>query len=619
MGLLNLFSSKKKKETSLEDSFLESNDYILNMISPDSIEEKEDYIRSGTNYLRTLVAVEYTSVISQEVIQKLNDLSDNISIVQYLNDYDISDVRKQLSESIKQNIVKLKSKYISESSKADCEAEIDSARMLLNQLAYKGERMFMFQMLIHIVAKNEKELDTLTSLVKNTMGQFAKTIVPIIRMKDAFDSFLPLGKNKVYDLTYRPMNAEAVSLTFPFHENEIFDDKGIIKGKNITTGNIVSVNDDELINRHEFVIGISGSGKSTYLFQDAIRKYIVFNRRIIFLDPKGEFGPILKNIGGEWVQFNLKGGNVINIFDIPKGSKNSESGNPIHDKISNILTTFRLMYPPMTDLQEDILSKFLQKFYLEYKIDEETDISNLKPTDFPILEDFYNFLSEKKKNDPEEYTEISNFHTTLYPYSHGLYAKIFNGHTNIDVSNKLVCYDIFNLQNKEKVQRVVYFMLLSHINYEILNGDKSPTQVYIDEAHIIADPKVPVAMEHVHFMMKVLRSFNCGITAATQSITDFLSAKNDKKNYGEAVISQAIQRLYLPMHDSEIKFLEEELGNTFSEEEKSTLRVIEGRSEEQAGKGIYFCGSRKIKLQINLNKLEKQLWIEKKDLNELVL
>lgn len=278
------FLSKKKE--SLEDSYDNSNEHILNMLSPDSIEEKESYIRTGTNFTRTLVAVEYTPVLIQDSIQRLNDLSDNISVTQYISEYDSSEVRKQLSESIKQNNQKMNSKYVNDAGKSDALAQIDSARMLLNQLSFKNEKMFIFQLLIHLVANDLKDLDSLTQQVKATVGPFAKTLTPTTKMKEAFDSFLPIGKNKVYDMTYRPMNAEAVAYFFPFHENEIFDENGIIKGKNITTGNVVIVDDDLLLNRHEFVIGISGSGKSTYIFQDMMRKYML-GRRVIVIDPKG--------------------------------------------------------------------------------------------------------------------------------------------------------------------------------------------------------------------------------------------------------------------------------------------------------------------------------------------
>lgn len=607
-----------KKKESLEDSY--SNEHILNLISPDSIEEKENYIRSGTNYTRTLVVVEYSSILVREYIRKLSDISDNISIVQYITEYDTSEVKRHLSESIRQNNQKLNSKYVNDAMKSEAEAQIDSARMLLNQLSFKNEKMFMFQMLIHIVANSLKELDTLTQQVKVICGSFAKTLTPTTRMKDAFDSFLPIGKNKVYDLTYRPMNAEAVALFFPFHENEIFDERGIIKGRNMTTGNVVIVDDDLLLNRHEFVIGVSGSGKSTYIFVDMMKKYML-GRRIIVIDPKGEFGEVFDTLGGEQVKISLKGGDIINPFDIPKinNSDDTNDSNPIISKISTLLTMFRLMYPEMTDLQEDILSKILIELYEKFDITEETNINDLKPTDFPKIDDLYEFLNDKKEEGSEEYKHLMDFHTTLYAYAKGMFSKVFNGHTNVDVTKPLVCYDIFDLQKREKVQRIVYFNLLSHINYDILNGDRHPTQVYIDEAHIIADPKVPLAMDYVHFMMKVLRSFNCGVTAATQSIKDFLSAKDDKRNYGEAVISQAIQRLYLPMQEVEINFLEEELGHQFSEEERSTLTVVEGRKDEQAGKGIYFVGAKKIKLEVQLTDIEKQLWFERKKLSELVV
>lgn len=198
-----------------------------------------------------------------------------------------------------------------------------------------------------------------------------------------------------------------------------------------------------------------------------------------------------------------------------------------------------------------------------------------------------------------------------------MFAKILNGYTNVDVYNPLVVYDIFELQNQKKIQRVVYFNLFAHISYDILNGDKHPTQLYIDEAHTIADPKVPVAMEYLFFMMRTLRSFNCGVTSATQSITDFLNAKDEYRNYGEAVISQSLQRLYLAMNKSEIQYLEEELNQDFSEEEKAAITVVEGRKDEQAGKGIYMVGTKKIKMEVELTDVEKRIWFNGETVSEI--
>lgn len=158
---------------------------------------------------------------------------------------------------------------------------------------------------------------------------------------------------------------------------------------------------------------------------------------------------------------------------------------------------------------------------------------------------------------------------------------------------------------------------MSHITYTAINGNGEDMQVVFDECHVIADPKIPLAMQQLYFMLKVLRSFNVGVSTATQSIKDFLSAKDDKRNYGEAVINQSVQRMYLPMIESEIAFLEKELAHSFSEKEKSILTVREAEKSKQAGKGILFIGSKKVQCSVVLNEVEADIWFKKKKLDDL--
>lgn len=615
--------SKKKKNNLFEESFQGLNQHVLTALSPDHIHEGENYIKTGSNFTRTLLFLDYEPVIHQVRVQQLSEMSENISFTYFIEEYNTQEVKTQLSKSIKQNRMKINSKYTDEAQKADSEAQIDSATSILQSLAMGSDKMFMFHTLVHIVSDSLDNLNNLTTFVKSRIGALGTTQSPSIRAMDAYRSFLPLAKNHVDELTFKMMNSEAVSYFFPFHENEMFSQKGIIKGRNTTTGNVIIVDDDKLLNRHEFIIGISGSGKSTYLFQDLMKKWYLQNRRIIVIDPKGEFGKIFKELGGEWVKFKLKGGNQINPFDLPKTNAvlseemEKETGNVLLSKVTQLLTMFKLMFPTMTDLQEDIISKLIIETYTAKGINDETDPSTLKSTDFPIMSDFYEKLTAFKERNPEQYERILDFHTTLEVYTYGLYKNLFNGHTNVNTTSDLISYDIKDFTDNEKVQRIVYYNLLSHNTYEILNGDGRLTQFYIDEAHLIADPKVPLAMQYVHFMMKVLRSFNCGVTPATQSIKDFLSAKDDKRNYGEAVITQAVQRLYLPMTETEVDFLEKNLAHVFSEEERTTLVMRDGEKSEQAGKGIFFSGSKKIKIEVQLTEMEKELWFKKKPLKDI--
>ena len=614
--LSNLF--KKKQDPTFEDSVIESN-VIVDQIAPDSIEIGENYVRSGNNFTRTLICVDFEPLLQQKDIRELSEISENISIVQFLNIYDKTKVHAELSRSIRQNTAKLNEPNLSPSIQEDARAQIESAEMLLRQLTRTKERMFMFQLLFHVVAPTMEELESVSTQIKTVTSSIGKLIFPMTRAKEAFDSFLPIGKNKVYELSYRAMNSEAVAMFFPWHENEIFDAEGIIKGKNIETNNIVMINDKNYLNKHATCIGSTGSGKSTYMFSDMLRRY-AFGDRIIVIDPKGEFGRPFKAMKGEWVKFSLEGESIINPFDLPQHSFVEQEGritqsNPLYDKISTLITMFQLMYSDMTDLQADILSEVLLELYADERFGKsitiESDVSQLEPTDFPVMKDLYDLIEEKRKTNKEQFETLKMFHQTLKAYATGTYANLFNGHTNVDVKSDLISYDLMSVYNHPRVQKPLYFLLLSSLRDEIMKGDKRSTQLYIDEAHIIADPRVTVAMEYLYEMMKVVRSFNCGITTATQQIQDFLSAKDQNRNYGDAVISLSVQQLILPMQRKEVMFINKEMHYDFSQDDIDFLEFQEVDRNEKAGKGFLFVGSRKIKLQVELTDVEKELWINK--------
>src|SRR5699024_2573764 len=269
------------------------NNVILNKMAPDSIEVKKDYIRTGDNYTRTMVAVSFRPLLGLERIKSLTEISENVSVVQHLEEYSSEQYRSDISKSIKQNTAKLNEPKLSPAAKASAEKQIEDAQMILRDMETKNERMFNFQLVIHVVANSLDELQQISNQVRSSISSIAKVIYPHLRSKDAFDSFLPLNKNKVRDLTYRPMSGEAVAHFFPFHENEIFEERGIVQGRNLDTNNILLTNDENYLNKHITYIGTTGAGKSTALFVNMMRKYM-FNNRVIVIDPKSDFGDIYK-------------------------------------------------------------------------------------------------------------------------------------------------------------------------------------------------------------------------------------------------------------------------------------------------------------------------------------
>lgn len=629
---LGLKNKESVEELTLEDTY-DVNDTILTKLSPDSIIEKEDYVQLGDNYTKTYAISALKSQIEADDLREINEFNENINMSLFYSEIDNSKIEKELSKSISENTSKVNSETNKAHIKAKAQAEIDSANKLLEQLAHKETKMFDLQVLLGITASSEKELESLSGQIHTKFSSLGRVTYPRLRSKEAFDSNLPFANNKISELSTNTISSNALSYFFPFHENEIIHEDGVIEGKNRTTGNIIKVNPQNLLNKHTFAVGISGSGKSTFLFTDMMRKKILGDD-ILVIDPKGEFGEPFEVAGGKWFKFsNSKGGNMLNMFDVPAQSiKVDESGNykekinPLRDHISSLMVTANLMYQNLSLDASNELSEVFIELYSDFNMninDDSLDYSKIKSTEFPILEDLANlidsFAREKLKNgdpnpkyDKQRYDRLANFRKGIEKYVSGLYAHVLNGHTNIDVTNKgLVAFDVSEVTEIKDLNRVVYYNVLTYIKKLILNGNGKSTQVYVDEAHYLADPKVPVAMENLFIMMKVFRSLNCGVTSATQSIQDFFSAKDDLRNYGEAVIDQSVQRLYLPMQEKEVDEVNERLNLRLSEEDKDFLKVRSGEKTEDTGKGFFYVGSKKVKIEVILTDLEKKVWVDK--------
>lgn len=637
MGILDIFKRKSNGDVSEEEFAASLHEYdngLLSALSPDYIQEHDNYVQLGSNYTRTLVLMDYNTMISQEDIQEWSEISENVSISYHIKKKSTGEVKANLSKAIKQSRLKQADERLDDASKIEAEVQERDASRVIRELASGSESMFELNVLFHLNAPNLQELDRLTQKVKSMIGATATAYSPNLRAMDAYHSFLPIGELKVSDLTSRLVNSEALSFFFPFHENEMFQESGMYYGINEKTKNVILVDQEKLLNKHKVYIGVSGVGKSTALFADIMKEYMV-GTKIQVNDPKGEFGSKFRNLGGEWVKFSVESNTSrINPFDLPKQSFQSSDDdddviatNPIYNKIPQLIVMFKLMFPDMDALQENIVSNIILDVYKSKGIqsDEDgmqaTDFSKLKPTDFPTLSDFDDALASLRKEDLERYAEIRNFHMGIEVYIKGAYKNLFNGHTNVNVNSDLVAYDSLSFSNDEKVQRILYYNIMSHMTYEAINGDGTPMRFVFDEAHVIADPNIPLAMKQLFYMLKVLRSFNVGVSTATQSIKDFLSAKDrmSGKNYGEAVINQSVQKMYLPMMAYEIDFLEKELSHVFSEKERSILTVRDGDKAKQAGKGILFIGNKKIYTAVKLTPMEADLWFHNKKLHEIVV
>nr|WP_316047518.1 hypothetical protein [Planococcus glaciei] len=145
----SLFRAKPKEEPTFEETVFSMNETLLTAIAPDNLTEYDSSVRIGANYTRTLLIVDYDPIQDQNKIQQVTELPENVSIVNYLQEYNIGEVRSQLVKSIKQNRMKMNTRFADEQTIIDSEGQIESASEMLRNLSYRNDKIFLFHTLIH--------------------------------------------------------------------------------------------------------------------------------------------------------------------------------------------------------------------------------------------------------------------------------------------------------------------------------------------------------------------------------------------------------------------------------------------------------------------------------------
>lgn len=582
---------------------------LKDMIAPAPIFHEElNYIRLGENYARTFLVIDYPGSPKGNFLSKLYRFKGNLTISTHLVPKPSDDYIKQTERSISELNTELNGKRkMKPGRKLELEQKLSAAEMTLEKLM-GGERSAIFHvhMYLHLQASSLEDLERDTKRLKvNTLKRGLRIVQADANMIEGFKAILPTVSNTIPEMTYRNFDTEAASALFPFDESELFHDKGIIKGKNITTDSLVLIDQKALPSHNEFIVGQTGMGKSFYLMKDLLRKW-KDGDRVFVIDPEGEISKVCNKVGGQVIKMSPMSKSVVNILEInsmmdradidAEDPEAAEIQPLLFQKIQRLKIFFKLIKKNMEIVEMAQLEQAIIATYEKKRINFKSDFTIFKAKDFPILEDLYIEIEDNNK-----YKHLQDFKEILYMYVHGSNSMMFNGHTNVDLDNDFICFNLKELEEESDSQAAAMYNALNFLWDEITSKKKVFTWLYVDEAHTIADPDNPRAMKFLYQIYKRIRKYHGGATVATQQIADFLSAVEGHRNYGQAIIGNSISQLILPLKDKDIADLRNHEILKLSEEEELII------SKFRQGEGIYVVGNNRVHMKVDHTPAEMKL------------
>lgn len=507
---------------------------FFDMILPGSVKFLSDHYVVGDSYRSVWVIREYPpSTEEQAILSQLADRS-GVTLRIYHRLVESMEQRKIIQNATRRN--KLKSGGTDVNETIEAEGNLQDVIELLANLRKNKEPLLHCSVFIELKARN---VDALKELQSDIAMELTRSKISVdrltLRQKEGFLSVIPTGYNQFGAQYERVLPASSVANLYPFNFSGKTDPQGLYIGRDKYGTNILVDFDrraEDKTTSNILILGNSGQGKS-YLLKLILANIRESGKAIICLDPESEYEELCSALGGCYIDF-MSGEYTINPLE-PKAWTDSvediDATTPeAFKKVTRLsqhiafLKDFFRSYKDFSDTQIDTIEILLSKLYARFGITDATDYSAKKPTDFPIMEDFYKLCEEEfysyDKQRKYLYTEdtLQDVCLGIHSMCIGAESKYFNGHTNITDSHFLVFGVKGLMDTNKRLKDAMLFNILSFMSNQLLGQGK--TAASIDELYLFLTNMT--AIEYIRNAMKRVRKKDSSIILASQNIEDFL-------------------------------------------------------------------------------------------------
>jgi hypothetical protein len=473
-------------------------------------------------------AVSYLQIMAPEaqddILSKLLDTDGNSVVNLHIRTIDQAEAIKM----IKRLITDLDSMKITEQKRAvrsgydmdimpsDLATYGDEAKKLLRDLQNRNEKLILLTVLVVNVGTSKQNLENNIFQLSGVAQSGNNKLMRLDYMQEpGLMSSLPLGLNQVP--IQRAVTTSSTAVFIPFVTREIFQGgEALYYGRNTLSGNMIMADRKLLKNPNGLILGVPGSGKSFSAKREITNAFLITGDDIIICDPESEYAPLVNALGGQVIKVSQNSRDFINPMDI--NLNYSEEDDPLMLKSDFILSLCELVCGGKNGLEAEeitLIDRAVGNVYREY-FAKAAGGGSPAPDDMPVLEDLYDELRKM----PED--KAQRVATALEIYVHGS-LRVFNHRTNVDISNRLVCFDLKELgkQLRKLGMLIVQDQVWNRVTENRAGG--RATRYYMDEMHLLLKEEQTAAYSVE--IWKRFRKWGGIPTGITQNVKDLLASR----------------------------------------------------------------------------------------------
>lgn len=483
-------------------------------IAPDSYENHADYFKLGNRYGRVLLLRDYASYIKDSMVAELTDINRNlmlsIDIIPVPTDEAVREVENRLL-GVETNITNWQRKQNMNNNYSavvpyDMEQQRKESKEFLDDLTTRDQRMMFAVITVVHTADTKKQLDNDTEEILTTARKHLCQMTTLrYQQMEGLQTAIPFGVRKID--AFRTLTTESLAVFMPFRVQEVHDKNGIYYGQNVISKNMMICDRRRLLNGNSFILGVSGSGKSFTGKNEITNLMLSSDADIIIIDPEREYAPLVNALGGSVIEISATSPNHINAMDMTK-----EYGelDPIIEKSQFLQSLCEQIIAGhhFAKGQQSIIDRCTENVYRYYK---QGNYMGTPPT----LADFRDELL--RQPEPEAHALALE----LELFTRGS-LNTFAKQTNVDTSNRLICYDILELGEQLRAigMLVILDSIINRITANRMKGKQ--TFIFIDEIYLLFMHEY--SAQFLFKLWKRVRKYGAYCTGITQNVDDLLQS-----------------------------------------------------------------------------------------------
>jgi Helicase HerA, central domain len=373
----------------------------------------------------------------------------------------------------------------------ELEAERTTAEALGREVAQRQQELWRVGITLTATGPSRPRVEAERLRLAERLSEFGfRTRAPRYEVRDALAPVGLAAEEPRPAGYWQMLSTDGLAAFFPFVDEAVLEPAGVLVGLSLASASPVFLDRWGHASHSWAIFGTTGSGKTFTAALVLLRtRWLRPETEIVVLDPLGEYGPLVRALGGEVVRLADGEGGRLNPLDPVT------TGGDRREKAARVGTMLRALFPSLKDEESAVLDASISRLY-----------HDAGPT--PTFDDLRREVDRPGAGRLPALLEV---------FVSGSLRSL-NGPTTVTDRARTIAVDFTGVADDQLPFHLTYVLDWA---YGRLKNRPGPKLVLLDEAHLLA--RQDATAEFLDRLVRHMRHFGAGLLLATQNPDDFLA------------------------------------------------------------------------------------------------